>query len=139
MIRLLIRAAIFLGSAAIAVWVTSLILADGMSVPFGALLYIAVIFAVIQVILTPFFFKMTRKYANAFIGGVGLISTFVSLLVTTVLISDFSITGVATWIAATVLIWLITAIASWLLPLWLLKEKVKGRRKANSRDADQAE
>ncbi|WP_430867270.1 hypothetical protein [Demequina aurantiaca] len=127
MIRLLIRAAIYVGSAALAVWVTSLILADDMSVPLTALLYIAVIFAVIQAILSPFIFKMTRRYANAFIGGVGLLSTYVSLLITTFLVSGFQISGVSTWIAATVLIWLITALATWLLPLWLLKEHMDKR------------
>lgn len=128
MIRLLIRAAIYLGSAALAVWVTSLILAENMSVPLNALLWIAVIFAVVQAILSPLIFKITRNHANALIGGVGLLSTFVSLLITTLLVDTFTIDGVGTWIAATVLIWLITAIATWVLPLWLLKEGAEKRR-----------
>jgi hypothetical protein len=128
MIRLLIRAAIYLGSAALAVWVTSLILADNMSVPLSALLWIAVIFAVIQAIISPLIFKITAKNANALIGGVGLLSTFVSLLITTLVVESFTITGVGTWIAATVLIWLITALAAWVLPMFLLKEAVDKRR-----------
>lgn len=131
MIRLLIRAAIYVGSAALAVWVTSVILKDDMSVPLSALLFIAVIFAVIQAILSPFIFKMTRRYANAFIGGVGLLSTYVAVLITTFLVAGFSISGISTWIAATVLIWLITALATWLLPLWLLKEGVEKKRSGN--------
>lgn len=127
MIRFLIRTAIYLGSAALAVWVTAMILGDRMSVPASALIYIAVIFTIIQAILSPFIFKMTRRYANAFIGGVGLLSTFVSLWLTTLLVPSFTVDGASTWLAATVLIWLITAVATWLLPLWFLKEKMDKR------------
>ncbi|WP_062208448.1 phage holin family protein [Demequina oxidasica] len=131
MIRLLIRALIFLASAALAIWVTSLLL-DGFHMSFQGLIVASVIFAVVQAILSPFIFKMARQYANAFIGGVGLVSTFVSLLITALIVSGFNIDGVGTWIAATVLVWLITALASWLLPMWLLKEGVQRKRENNA-------
>ncbi len=40
-----------------------------------------VIFTVVQAIITPFLFKAVRRNASALIGAVGLLSTFVSLLV----------------------------------------------------------
>ncbi|WP_062460962.1 phage holin family protein [Demequina soli] len=122
MVRFLIHTLIFLGSAALGLWITSLILSDNMSLPFTALIVATLVYTVAQWILSPLIFKMATKYANAILGGVGLVSTFVALLIATLVVSDFTISGVGTWIAATVLVWLITALATWILPMFLLKE-----------------
>lgn len=122
MIRFLIRAAIFLGSAALGLWVASLILDDFVIHPAGFFLAILV-FAVAQSILSPFIAKMTHRHAGALLGGVGLISTFVSLLIATLIGDGLSIRGVTTWVLGTLIVWLVTALATWLLPMWLLKEK----------------
>ena len=127
-VRLILNAVIYLGSAAIGLFVTSLILGDDFTLPIAALLLGTVLFAVFQMILGPFIFKMTHKYASALTGGVGLVSTFVSLLLTDILVADFSITGFSTWLAAVVIVWLITALATWLLPLFLLKEAADNRK-----------
>ena len=50
---------------------------DGFTIDFVALATATVIFAIAQSLLAPFVFKMTRKYANAFIGGVGSVRCFV--------------------------------------------------------------
>ncbi|MDN4475845.1 phage holin family protein [Demequina sp. SYSU T00192] len=121
MVRFLINTLIFLGSAALGLWITSLVL-DGFQIDFLALITAAVIFTVAQWILSPLIFKMATKYANAFLGGVGLVSTFVALLITSLVVDSLTIDGVGTWIAATVLVWLITALCTWLLPMFLLKE-----------------
>jgi uncharacterized membrane protein YvlD (DUF360 family) len=121
MIRFLINAAIYLGSAALALWVTSLIL-DGFDITLAGLLISAAIFALIQSLLGPFIFKMTTKYANAFTGGIGLLTAFVALLITDLLRTGLSIDGVSTWVAATAIVWLITAIATFVLPMIFLKK-----------------
>ncbi len=122
MVRFLIHTLIFLGSAALGLWITSLILSDNMSLPLMALLVATVVYAIAQWILSPLIFKMATKYANAILGGVGLVSTFVALLIATLVVDDFTIDGIGTWIAATVLVWLITALATWILPMFLVKE-----------------
>lgn len=127
MVRFLINALIFLGSAALGLWVTSLIV-DGFEINFTGLLIATVIFAVLQSLLSPFIFKMTTKYASAFTGGVGLVSTFVSLLITSIITSDLTIDGATAWIASVVLVWLITALATWLLPLIFLRNQVEKRK-----------
>jgi hypothetical protein len=38
--------------------------------------------------------------------------------------------GVATWIAAVVLVWLITALATWLLPMAFLRKRLQQRNGA---------
>ncbi len=128
MIRFLVNTAIFLGSAALGLWVTALIV-DGFSANWEGLLIAVLIFAAAQALLSPFIFKMTTKYANAFLGGVGLLSTYVALLITTLVSDGLSIQTIPAWIFGTVLVWLITALATWLLPMIFLKNAVEARRK----------
>jgi hypothetical protein len=60
-------------------------------------------------------------------GGVGLAATFLALLVSSWIFDGFSITGVSTWILATLIVWLVTMIGAWLLPLIFLKRRVDQR------------
>ena len=130
MIRFLINAAIFLGSAVLGLWLADIILED-FELSLSSLLIAAIIFAVIQAILSPFFFKMTSAHAGAFLGGVGLISTFVSLWLTSLIVDDLSVTGGwTTWLFATLIVWLVTAFATWLLPLIFLRNRRQERKAA---------
>ena len=88
-----------------------------------------VIFAVLQSILAPWLLKITRRHANALIGGIGLISTFVALLIAVLIpAAGIGIDGPLAWIIGTLVVWLVTALASWLLPPLFLKKKVEERR-----------
>lgn len=127
MIRLLLRTAIFLGSAAIGLLLASL-LVDGMSVTASGFVAVVVIYAVAQSVLTPFILKVAARNASAFVGGVGLLSTFVALLLASLFGSALDINGAGSWVAATVLVWLITAIASFLLPFVLVTAGVQRAR-----------
>lgn len=132
MIRFLIRILVFLGSAAIGLWVTSLIV-DGVDVTASGYVITVVIFALAQSILTPFIAKVVSQNARAFLGGVGLVSTFVALLIATLFGNALTISGGAlTWIAATVLTWLFTAVATLLLPVALVKAGIDRARSDES-------
>lgn len=122
MIRFVIRAAIFLGSAAIGLLVAALVI-PGVSVRVTGFVLAVVIFAVAQSVLAPFFAKMASRYASAFLGGIGLVSTLVALILASVLTSGLTISGIGSWVAATVLVWLVTASATMLLPVVFLKKK----------------
>jgi len=129
MIRFLIRLLIFFGSALVALWVTDLLLEDfTIGYPQG-LVVAAVLFALIQAIIAPLIFNLARKYANALLGGIGLVSTFVALWLTTLITGDdgLNISTVTAWVVGTLLVWLITAIAGWVLPLIFLKNQVADR------------
>ena len=122
MIRFLLRVAVFLGSSAIGLLVASL-LVSGMTLrPLGFLTAV-VIFTVAQGILSPFFLKMANRYASAFLGGIGLLSTLAALILASLFSSGISIRGIGSWIAATVIVWLVTAIATVILPALVLKKK----------------
>lgn len=126
MIRFLLRIAIFLGSSAIGLLVAAW-LVPGVSVSAWGFITAVVIFAVAQAILSPFFLKMASRYASAFLGGIGLVSTLVALVLASVLTHGLSIRGVGSWIAATVVVWVITAVATVVLPALLLKKKVASK------------
>jgi hypothetical protein len=128
MIRFLVRAAIFLVSAAVGLLVTAW-LVDGFDVSAGGFVTAVVLFAVIQSVLAPFIAKVTAQNASALLGGVGLLSTFVALWLTALLGDSLTIDGGATtWIAATVIVWLATALATLLLPLILVKAGIEAAR-----------
>ena len=122
MIRFLLRVAVFLGSAAIGLLVAAW-LVPGVSLSALGFITAVVIFTVAQAILSPFFLKMASRYASAFLGGIGLVSTFVALLLASLLSNGLSIRGTGSWIAATVLVWLVTALATVVLPVLVLREK----------------
>lgn len=122
MIRFLLRIAVFLGSSAIGLLVASLIVPGVTLRPLGFLTAV-VIFTVAQAILSPFFLKMASRYASAFLGGIGLLSTLAALILASLFSSGISIRGIGSWVAATVVVWLVTAIATLILPALVLKKK----------------
>jgi hypothetical protein len=128
MIRFLVRAAIFVVSAAVGLLVAASVV-DGVEVTASGFVVAVVLFAVIQSVLSPFIAKVTAKNASALLGGVGLLSTFVALWLTTLLGDALTIDGGAsTWIAATVVVWLATALATLLLPIILVKAGLEAAR-----------
>lgn len=127
MVRFLIRAAIFLGTAALGLLVASWILPDFHLDGLG--FFVAVlVFAVAQSILSPFILKMAARHAPAVLGGIGLVSTFVALLVANLVPDGIRIEGALTWVLATLVVWIITALGAWLLPLIFLKKRAGDRR-----------
>ncbi|KWX22307.1 membrane protein [Mycolicibacterium wolinskyi] len=122
MIRFLLRIAIFLGSSAIGLLVAAW-LVPGVRVSALGFIAAVVIFTVAQGILSPFFLKMANRYASAFLGGIALVSTLAALILASVLTTGLSIRGIGSWVAATVVVWLVTAVATLVLPMLVLKKK----------------
>jgi len=123
MVRFLLRAVVFLGSSAIGLLVATW-LVPGMSVSASGFVTAVVLFSLAQAILSPFILKMASRYASAFLGGIGLVSTLVALILASVLTHGLTIRGVGSWVAATVLVWLVTALATLLLPVLVVRKKL---------------
>lgn len=128
MIRFLIRTAIYFASALIGIIAADLILSGFTVTGFTSYIVVAIVFALIQALISPALGQMAQRNASAFLGGIGLISAFVSLIITNLLLNSLSIDGVTTWIAAAVIIWLFGAIAAFLLPFLVVKKAVNERR-----------
>ncbi|WP_019973292.1 phage holin family protein [Mycobacterium sp. 141] len=116
MVRFFLRVAVLLGSSAVGLLAADRLVA-GVSVPWRGFLLTVVIFTVAQAILSPFIFKITKRYASAFLGGIGLVSTLVALFLATQF-TGLAIRGAGAWLAATFVVWLTTAVATIVLP-WL--------------------
>jgi O-antigen/teichoic acid export membrane protein len=69
-----------------------------------------------------------RQSRAGVLGGVALIATLVSLIVTTLLTDGLSISGLGTWIAATVIVWVGAVLAGFILPFLGLKKYLDDRR-----------
>jgi uncharacterized protein YacL len=127
MIRFLVRTAVFLVSTAVGLLVAALVL-DDMSIDATAFIVVVVIVAVLQAVLAPFITKSTVRNAPALLGAAGLISTFIALVVANVVVDGLTISGLGTWVLATLIVWLVTMVAAFLLPLILVKLGVETAR-----------
>ena len=80
--------------------------------------------------MTPFLASTMRRNQSSpsAIGGVALISTFVALLITDILTDGVSISGVGTWIGATVVVWVGSLLAVFILPYFGLRRYLDERR-----------
>lgn len=120
---MLTKMAVYLGSSALGILVAS-VLVPGFSVrPLGFIVAV-IVFSLAQAALTPLIEKAVAKHAAALTGGVGLISTFVALFVSHLFVGGMRIWGVTAWISATLIVWLVTALATWLLPHFVGKSNV---------------
>ena len=90
-------------------------------------LWVIVIFTAARFILAPLIFKLSFRYVRAITGGIALVTTFVGLLVTTWLTDGLQISGVSTWVLATLVVWLFGVIAMLLLPLVIFKKTLARR------------
>lgn len=129
MVRFLIRTAIFVATAALGLLVASWIL-PGFHLEWGGFLTAVAVFAIAQSVLSPFIFNIARKHASAVLGGIGLVSTLVALLIASLFPGGIRVDGFVTWILAALVVWVVTALGGWLLPLLFLKKKAQERRAA---------
>jgi hypothetical protein len=127
MIRFLIRTAIFIASAAIGLLVAMWLVPE-VTLSWSGATVAVLVFAIIQSVVSPFLFKMAARNAPAFLGGIGLVSTFVALFVASLFPGGLEIEGWRAWIVAPVLVWLVTACATFLLPMIFLKKAVEKKR-----------
>lgn len=129
MIRMLIRAGIFLGTAAVGLLLAAWFVPGvGISLP-GFLVAVAV-FAIAQSLITPLAMRLARRSAQSLVGGMGLVSTALALLLASLFQGGITISGALAWVLGTLVVWIVTAVGWWLLPAWLLKEKAAAARRA---------
>ena len=120
MIGILIRAAVFLATAALGLLAAAWLLPDvGMSA--SGFTLAVVVFGVAQSVLGVVVAKLTKRFAPALLSGFGLISTLAALWIATLVPGGLEVSGLRTWILAAMVVWVVTSLASLLLPL-LIKD-----------------
>lgn len=93
----------------------AVLLLPGFSIDFGAFIIVVLIFTVIEVAALPLLRKLSEKNVPQLMGGIALVTTFVGLFVTEIIVSRFTIGGISNLLAATLLVWLGALIAGVLL------------------------
>jgi len=106
MVRFLIRVAVFLGSAALGLFLASLLI-PGFHVHLAGFLVAILVFAIAQALTVA--------------GIAGLLSTFLALWIATLFTDGLSFDDVGAWILAAVVVWLTTALLGWLAARFLLR------------------
>ena len=112
----MVRTLVLLLANAIGLIVANLVL-DDMRVTAPAFLIDVVIFTVVVGLITPFMANQFCRRQSAALGGVALIVTLIALIATDLVSDGFTIHGIGTWLAATVILWAASLIAAWILPL----------------------
>ncbi|MFK4760605.1 hypothetical protein ACI3KS_06690 [Microbacterium sp. ZW T5_45] len=132
MITFLIRSALYLASAGIGLIVADLLL-DGFRIQWDrwwGFVICIVIFAVLQSVLAPVASKLADRYAPVLMGGIGIVSTLIALVIVVLLpIGGLRIVDATGWLLGAVIVWLVTAIGSALLPMLFLKRKPEQRKR----------
>ena len=129
MMRLIASTVLELLANAIGLLIAYLILRPDMQITVAGFVIVVVIFSVARFILAPLMMKLSMRYARMLVGGISLVVIFVSLLVTTLLSrGDLVITGVSTWILATLIVWVFGVIAMLLLPMVIFKKTLAAAR-----------
>jgi hypothetical protein len=113
--QILLRAVVLLGWWAIGLLVAAWIV-PGVSVSVSGFIVAVVFFSVGQAILSLFCLKLPHAYASLLLGGTGLVLTVVALSLASVLTHGLTIRGIASWIAATIVVWLVTTVGAISLP-----------------------
>jgi len=126
-IRLIVRTLIALVANAVGLLVAAAVL-DGMHMNVSGFILALIIFSVVFALMQPFLAAQFRRSRLAALGGVALIATFVALVVTDTFSHGLSINGIGTWIAATVIVWVASLLAAFILPFLGLKRYLEERR-----------
>lgn len=120
MVRFLASVALHLIANAVGLAIAALVL-PGFHIEAVGFIVSVLLFTAVEVLLGPFVLKMAVQYAPALRGGIALVTTFLGLLVTTLLTDGLRIDGLTTWVLAPLIVWLCVLLAAILLPLVLFK------------------
>jgi uncharacterized membrane protein YvlD (DUF360 family) len=127
MIRFLITTLVATAASAVGLLVAAWVL-DDMSVSGTAFIVAVIIFTITTGLTGPFIQKKALKSAQALMGASALLATLIGLIVTHLVSDGMSISGLDTWFYATFIVWFVSLIAAWLIPLFLVKRGVQSAR-----------
>lgn len=130
MVRFLLTVASQLVTSAIALLVAAWLI-DGVTIGWSGYLLAVGVFTLAQAILSPFVFNLARKHASAILGGIGLVSTLLSLFIATRFPGGMQISGFTSWVATVVVVWFVGALGTWLLGTLVIK-RILARRESGS-------
>ncbi len=114
----LITAALYVAANAVGLLLASLLI-TGFSIDALSFIVVVAVFSLILVIASPLVTKLSETKLPAIQGGVALVTTFVGLFLTNLILPGLSIGGFVNLLLSTLLVWLGTLVASLVLPMFL--------------------
>jgi len=126
-IRLIVRTIVALAANAVGLIVAAAVL-DDMELDVSGFVVAVVIFTIVFALLQPFLVLQLRGAGSAALGGVALLATLASLIITDLLSGGFTIDGAVTWLLAAVIVWAAAVLAAFILPFLGLKRFLEERR-----------
>jgi hypothetical protein len=97
-------------------------LLDGFRIDVWSFVIVLLVFTVIMLVTAPLLTTFTSSSLPQIKGGIALISVFVGLKATDLLMNGFEIGVFANWLAATLLVWLGSLTAEIVVPLLLKRQ-----------------
>lgn len=128
MVRIVTQFAVNLLTSLIA-FIIAKFLIPGFHLEWSGLVIAVLVFTIAQTVLGPFVFNMARQHASAILGGIGIVSTLLSLIIASLFPNGLTIDGFGTWFTSAIVVWLITALGGWIL-LGLLAKRAKNKDEA---------
>jgi hypothetical protein len=101
-------------------WAIGLLVAGwvvpGVSLSASGFIVGVVVFSLAQAALSFVCLKLPHGYASLLLGGTGLALTVLALILATAMTHGLTVRGMASWVAATLVVWLVTTIGAVSLP-----------------------
>jgi hypothetical protein len=122
--QILLRAVVLLGSWAIGLLVAAWVV-PRVSLSASGFIVAVVVFSVAQAVLSLLILKLPHGYASLLLGGTGLALTVVALSLASELTHGLTIGGFASWVATTLVVWLVTTVGAISLPDLFVREDAR--------------
>jgi hypothetical protein len=124
MTQILPRVVVLLGSWAIGLLVATWVV-PGVSLSLSGFVVAVVVFSVAQATLLLLIVKLPHAYASLLLGGMGLALTIVTLSLASLLTHGLTVHGIASWVATTVVVWLVTTVGAISLPELFARDEAR--------------
>lgn len=128
MIRFLLSTVVYPAANAIGLLIAALPL-PGFRIDALAFVVAVAIFSIVPTVLGPLITKIAFRSFPQMMGGIALVTIFVGLFITELLMRGMEIGGISNWLAATLLVWIGSLVASILLPLHVFKQVLETAKK----------
>jgi hypothetical protein len=113
--QIMLRSVVVLVSWAIGLLVAAWVV-PRVSLSVSGFIVAVAVFSAAQAVLSLLILKLPHGYASLLLGGTGLALTIVALSVASALTHGLTIHGFASWLATTVVVWLVTTVGAISLP-----------------------
>ena len=120
MIRLLLQTAVTIIANGVGLLLAAALL-TGFQIDTLSYLIVLLVFTGVMILTGPLMTKIAVTSLPQIRGSVALVTVFVGLKVTEWLMQGFDMGGLSNWLAATLLVWLGSLVATILLPIYVFK------------------